>query len=329
MKYLLLLLFITHVMAGADEGEWETERINFYFENDVFFNTDSDYTDGSRLSVLMYRPDAKGDWFSIPFAERQNGANFISFSLTQKIYTPNDLSQQALIEDDRPYAGWLYFEVGQHESSETDLDSLMIQAGIIGPASGMDELQYHLHKILGSEEPKGWENQLNNEVGMQLNYQHKWRFVPEPVWGVESSVVSYLGGEFGNVAIKANTGVLFRMGWNVPEDFGSGVIDGSSENGIPVQRGVVCTDAKPWSFNFSFSAGGSVVARDIFLDGNTFSESHSVDKKYLTGFGSLGFSGRYKNFSLDYIGTINSKSFESEKSRHSVGSVIFSYIYSP
>jgi hypothetical protein len=326
MKYLFLLLLIINV-AGAEEGEWEPERINFYFENDVFFGTDSDYTDGSRLSILMYRPDADEKWLGIPFLEGSDRTDFISFSLTQKIYTPDDLTQKELIEDDRPYAGWLYLEMGLHQSSETDLDSMMIQVGAVGPASHMEQLQKYIHDKLGSEEPKGWSNQLNNEVGIQLNYQHKWRYLPEPLWGIESSVVPYLGGELGNVAVKANAGVLLRVGWNVPEDFGSSAINGASENGIPVRRRCLFTASEPWSLSFSLSAGGSLVARDIFLDGNTFSESHSVEKNLLKGYGSFGFSGRYKNFNIDYIGTYNSKEFKSEEKAHSVGSLIFSYIY--
>ncbi|WP_345975565.1 lipid A deacylase LpxR family protein [Sulfurimonas sp. HSL3-7] len=327
MKYLFLFFFIINI-AAAEEGEWEAERINFYFENDVFFGTDSDYTDGSRLSILMYRPDADEEWLKIPFLEGSDRVDFISFSLTQKIFTPDDLLQKELIEDDRPYAGWLYFEMGLHQSSETDLDSLMIQAGVVGPASGMEELQHFIHKLIGSEIPQGWDNQLKNEAGIQLNYQHKWRYVPEPLWGIESSVVPYLGGELGNVAIKANAGVLLRFGWNVPEDFGSSAINGASENGIPVRRRCLFTPFEPWSFSLSFSAGGSVVARDIFLDGNSFRESHSVEKNFLKGFGSFGFSGRYKNYNIDYIGTYNSKEFKTEDSSHSVGSIIFSYIYS-
>ena len=275
----------------------------------------------------MYRPDAKEEWLAIPFIDRSDKVDFISFSMTQKIFTPDDLEQKALIEDDRPYAGWLYFEMGLHQSSETDLDSLMIQAGIVGPASGMQHLQNFIHKLIGSEIPQGWDNQLNNEVGFQLNYQHKWRFLPEPFWGIESSVVPYIGGELGNISVKANAGVLLRMGWNVPTDFGSSAINGASENGIPVRRRCLFTASEPWSLSFSLSAGGSLVARDIFLDGNTFSESHSVEKNLLKGYGSFGFSGRYRNFNIDYIGTYNSKEFKSEEKAHSVGSLIFSYIY--
>mgnify|MGYP002266673314 CR=1 FL=1 len=334
MKYLYIFIFIVQLLAAQDANleqkeEWKFERINFYFENDLFSNSDNEYTDGSRLSVLMYRPDAQNEWLNIPFTDSFERARFISFSLTQQIFTPDDLTRSDLILDDRPYAGWLYFETGLHQSSETNLDSLAVQIGIVGPASGMEELQKYMHDILGSGPPQGWDNQLNNEVGVQLNYQHKWRYVPQPLLGMESSVVPFVGGELGNIAVKANAGVLLRMGWNVPEDFGSSSIDEGGENGIPVRRKCLYMVSKPWSFNFYLSGGGTFVARDIFLDGNTFSESHSVDKNYLKGYGSFGFSGRYKNFNLDYIQTYHSRQFKNKKDVHSIGSVILSYIFSP
>ncbi|MEN8147923.1 MAG: lipid A deacylase LpxR family protein [Campylobacterota bacterium] len=325
----LLILFLVVYLLGADEGDWEFERINFYFENDVFSNTDSDYSDGSRLSVLMYRTEGEDEWLNIPFTDGFERVHFISFSLTQQIFTPDDLTRSDLIVDDRPYAGWLYFETGLHQSSETDLDSLSMQIGVIGPASRMKELQSFIHEIIGSEPPQGWDNQLNNELGLQLNYQHKWRYVPQPVLGMESSIVPFVGGELGNIAVKANTGILLRMGWNVPEDFGSSSIDEAGENGIPVRRKCLFTVSKPWSLNFSLASGGTFVARDIFLDGNTFSESHSVEKNYFKGYGSFGLSGRYKNFSLDYIQTYHSTQFNSKKGIHSIGSVVLSYIFSP
>ncbi len=323
MKYLVITLLLA-TLLGAEALDWEMERVNYYFENDLFFNSDSAYTDGSRLSLLLYRPDPG---VQIPLTDGSQKANFISFSLTQQIFTPDDLTRSDLIEDDRPYAGWLYFETGLYQSSETDLDALMIQLGIVGPASGMEELQRFVHRVFNSELPNGWENQLNNEIGLQLNYQHKWRFVPAPLWGVESSIVPYLGGELGNIAIKANGGLLYRVGWNVPEDFGSSAINGGSENGIPVRRRCLYTAMRPWSFHILLSGGGSLVARDIFLDGNTFSTSHSVEKNHVKGYGSMGFSGRYKNFNLDVINTYYTREFKEEKDGHTVGSIIFSYIY--
>ena len=328
MRMLLMVLTFCQFLS-AENGEWEFERINYYFENDIFSSTDSEYSDGSRFSVLMYRPEGDDEWLRIPFTEELDRNHFISFSLTQQIFTPDDLNETALIEDDRPYAGWLYVEIGLHQSSERHLDSLSLQVGVVGPASGMEQLQRYIHEQTDSEIAQGWDNQLNNELGIQLAYQHKWRYVPETFFGIESSIVPYLSGEFGNIAIKAHTGAMLRMGWNVPEDFGSSTIDEAGENGIPVRRKCLYTRQKRWSFNLYFAGGGSAVARDIFLDGNTFSESHSVEKNHLEAYGSFGLSGRYKNLSVDYIKTYHSEQFDNGNTAHSIGSIIVSYIFSP
>ena len=327
MKYLICILIFVSLL-DAESTEWKFERLNYYFENDIFSNTDSEYTDGSRLSVLMYRSEGADEWLHIPFTISYERAHFISFSLTQAIYTPKDLSQRELIVEDRPYAGWLYFEMGLHQSSEHHLNSLSLQVGVVGPASGMERLQGFVHKMTDSNIAQGWDNQLNNEIGLQLNYQHKWRYVSEPLWGVESSLVPYLGGEFGNVAIKANVGTSLRLGWNIPEDFGSSTIDEGGENGIPVRTRCLVETPKPWSFNFYLAAGGTAVARDLFLDGNTFSESHSVNKQWLKAYGALGLSGRYKNVNVDYIQTYHTKQYEEGTSTHSIGSIIISYLFS-
>lgn len=326
MKHIVALLLIVQLLIAQDRA-WEFERINFYFENDLFSQTDNDYTSGMRLSLLLYRPEAEGSLLRIPFIESDDKVHFISFSMTQQIFTPHDLNETDLIEDDRPYAGWHYFEMGLHQSSETDLDSLTMQIGLVGPASGMERIQRLIHDITGSEQPQGWDNQLNNELGLQLNYQHKWRYVPDPVWGIESSLIPSTGFELGNIAIKAHAGLLFRMGWNVPEDFGASSIDEGGENGIPVRRKCIFTLEEPWSFNFYLSAGGDIVARDLFLDGNTFTDSHSVDKKIFTAYGSWGISGRYKSLSLDYISTYHSEQFKDQGQVHSIGTVILSYIF--
>lgn len=333
LKYLIIFI-LTVQMLGAqellveDKSDWEFERINFYFENDVFSQTDNGYTDGGRLAVLMYRPDTQNEWLKIPFTENAYRANFISFSLTQQMFTPDDLNETELIEDDRPYAGWLYLEFGLHQSSAKHLDSLTMRVGVVGPASGMEQLQRFVHENTGADVAQGWDNQLSNEIGIQLNYQHKWRYATEPLWGIDSSFIPYVGGEFGNIAIKANAGALLRVGWNVPEDFGSNSIDEGGENGIPIRTKCLCPASTPFSLTLNLAGGGTLVAHDIFLDGNTFTDSHSVEKKYLKGYGSFGFSARYKNYSFDYIKTYHSKQFDNNKPIHSIGSVVFSYLFS-
>lgn len=327
MKYLICFLLIANILRADDDG-WEFERLSFYFENDADIRTDRGYTDGSRLGVLLYRPDTNDSWLKIPYTDLPR-EHFISFSVTQQIFTPSDLNVSGLIEDDRPYAGWLYFQTALYQSSEKHLDTLAFQIGIVGDASQMESVQKYIHSSIGSPPPQGWENQLENELGLQLNYQHKWRFVPQKIWGMESTVIPYAGGEFGNVAIKGNVGAEMRIGWNIPADFGAACINAGGMNGVPVKAQQNVSLHSPWSFYVNLSTGGSVVLRDIFLDGNTFEESHSVDKNYLVGYWGYGLSLRYRDFSLDYLRTHHSLEYKTQKDYDSFGTLLLSWYFSP
>lgn len=323
MKYLICFLLIVNILRADDEG-WEFERLSFYFENDADIRTDRGYTDGSRLGVLLHRPDTNDSWLKIPYTDLPR-EHFISFSVTQQIFTPSDLNESGLIEDDRPYAGWLYFETALYQSSEEHLDTLVLQVGIVGDASQMESVQKYIHNNIGSPPPEGWANQLENELGVQLNYQHKWRFVPQKVWGMESTIIPYAGGEFGNVAIRGNVGAAMRIGWNIPADFGTGSMDDAPMNAIPVKSKECCPSRHSWSFYVNLSTGGSVVLRNIFLDGNTFEESHSVDKNYLVGFWGYGLSARYRNFSIDYLRTHHTLEYKTQKDYDSFGTLLLSW----
>jgi hypothetical protein len=243
------------------------------------------------------------------------------------MFTPKNIYATQLIKDDRPYAGWLNFEVGYHLSSVKALHSFIFQIGVVGKASGAEYVQKEIHRLLGNGQPQGWDNQLNNEIGINFTYQHKWRYVPEKIMSIESNVIPFVEASLGNVKTNAAAGVLLRLGWNPVADFGSSSIDMGGENGIPVPSNCLCPRYKPWSFTFNFSAATQAVARNIFLDGNSFSKSHWVKKENFLMYGSYGFSARYEHLALDYIVTMTTKHFKAEDSGHDFGTILFSYLY--
>lgn len=67
------------------------------------------------------------------------------------------------------------------------------------------------------------------------------------------------------------------------------------------------------------------VVRDIFLDGNTFRESHSVDKKRFAGDAVLGGVARYKRVALHLSYVTRSREFATQIGRQRFGSAIVSY----
>ena len=310
MKLLLFIPFIFVTLLQSDEDSWNLEAIHFTMENDANVDTDLNYTHGDQISLLFSRKDIKDSWLYIPFTETRNKEHFISFAFANQMFTPYEKYSVENIEDDRPYAGWTYFEIALHQATKNSLDSLTTQVGIVGPSAKMEELQNFYHDLIGVRHSTGWDNQLKDELGIQINYMHKWRYSYDKFFGMDSVLVPYTGANLGNVSIKASGGLLYRIGWSIPDDFGTDSIDEGSFTSVPMYSGAVNSMPNTWSFYFNLIAGSNLVIRDIFLDGNTFKESHSIEKEYLNAYIGGGVSMRYKNFTLHYNHQYYTKQYE-------------------
>ena len=77
----------------------------------------------------------------------------VSVSLGQNIVTPQDLTRFDLIEDDRPYARWLYGGLGFRRRDPDIMDTLKLQFGFIGEPSLGEPTQTLVHKLRGIEKP--------------------------------------------------------------------------------------------------------------------------------------------------------------------------------
>ena len=66
---------------------------------------------------------------------------------------------------------------------------------------------------------------------------------------------------------------------------------------------------------------GRAVAHNIFLDGNTFGDSPSADRKVLVGDVSVGASVNYRNTKLTYALVYRTKEFEAQKEAQLFGSI--------
>ncbi len=292
-------------------------------ENDADFRTDKAYSYGASISALFLRKDLNSSFMHIPFTDYKQQDNYISFSYAHQIYTPELIEEIELITDDRPYAGYAYFQVGLHQSYDKTLKSLIIQLGLIGPSSGMEDVQDFVHEIIGSPIPVGWDNQLEDELIFQINYDIKHYIKTDDFLDLHSVVIPEYGFELGNASTKLYAGALVRWGWNIAKDYGVAPINANSYSHIPLN-----TEVKPlsgWNFCFNFSAKANLIAKNIFLDGNTFTDSHSVEKNYFTLDAGYGFSLSYNQFSLDYLRKHTSKEFKTQEGINSYGSLIFSY----
>ena len=325
--FVFVSLFAKELETPELDNSWVLERTNFQYENDLVFNSDSEYTSGIKLENIYSIKNVTSSWLKMPFFYDENNHHFTSIRVSQQIFTPEDVTSREVVVDERPYAGWLYMDFGLYESTEDELYSLNLQVGIVGPGSLAEESQKEVHRFRNDAIPQGWDNQLKNELGINLILQHKWRLVPEPLYGVQSNFMPFVEASLGNVKTYARVGALMRLGVNPGDDFGSSSIDVGGESGIPTAPGSLLTKGKDWSFSVNLGLALTAVAHDIFLDGNTFESSHSVEKEPFVVYASYGLSARYKHIAIDYILTDTTKEFKLQPKSHEYGSILISYIF--
>ena len=327
-------LSTTAAYADASPSVENRSTFIFYLENDTFAGTDRHYTNAVKLSWISkdlekYSDErglpgwARGIVEITPGLDREGFLHNLAFSLGQNIYTPRDIAEEELIEDDRPYAGWTYLAGALHGKDFNLLTTLELSLGVVGPSSLAEESQKIFHEWLNDEEPQGWDNQLKDEPGLMLTWQRFWRVARNQVGGdFAYDVIPHAGITLGNVLTYANLGGEIRFGYNLAADFGTSLIRPGGGTSAPVGMGDprIGSDA---DFGVTVFAGvdGRAVARNIFLDGNTWRDSHSVDKKYFVADLSSGISVVYKRLKLTYTHVYRTKEFDGQEEGQFFGSV--------
>jgi hypothetical protein len=115
------------------------------------------------------------------------------------------------------------------------------------------------------------------------------------------------------------------LGYNLPSDFGVSLINATSATNAPIDD----TDPRVsrrggWSVFLFGGANGKAVARDIFLDGNTFRDSPSVKKRPFVGEISYGIGILKGRWQLTYTQVVRSIEFEGQDGKSYFGSVAIS-----
>lgn len=305
-----------------------------YFENDFFGGTDRHYTNGVKFSwltrdLVSWAPDGwrKNLVDALPFVNRPDAQKDLGFAFGQNMYTPQDRDRVVPDPTDRPYAGWSYLELSFLSKTETLLDTLSFQAGMVGPHSYAGDVQRAVHRWTGNARPNGWEYQLKDEPGVNIVYERKWRLYARALSGtLGADFIPHAGASLGNIQTYANAGGTLRLGFNLPSDFGVQLIRPGGAGSTPIDDlDPRVSPHKSWSFFIFGAADGRAVARDIFLDGNTWRDSPHVNKEPLVADLSWGaglIAGRWQ---LTFTQVQRTREFKTEReSSDKFGSVTLS-----
>jgi len=303
--------------------EW---AVSARFDNDSFGGTDRYYTDGVALSLTQTGPN----WLD-PLADQLpwgQGRRTVGYDVSQLMFTPENLNLRNPDPKDRPYAGILALGLSLHVEQGNSYNGLKFVTGVVGPLSLADRTQKDVHHLIGSTIPQGWDQQLKNEPIMDLyyEYRHKFQLAGERVrWSVEG--LPFAGAWLGNMLTQAAVGGVVRAGYNMPNDFGPTLVRGMGEM-PPPRRSEKPKSNADWGFSVYGGGVANLVLRDITLDGNTFENSRSVDKKWFVPAEGVGMCVGNRRFQTSFTYVFWGKEFDGQPYKATqYGAITASYLF--
>ena len=325
MKRSLLFLFALACMPaeafGADDGKG-TFRVTW--ENDIFGGTDKGYTNGFRADYVTPKNQLTrvGEFARRNLTWLSDDAEWYeTFSLGQNIYTPEDLTRRIPDPDDRPYAGFLYASFGMVADNGKRLDTIALDFGVVGRMALADDVQRAVHDLIQADDPRGWSSQLRNEPGVRLLFERKFRYLADlkfSLGDLQMGFAPHYGFALGNVDTSAAAGFMMRIGDRLDDNYGP-----------PRVRPAV---AGPGFYQYKDGLGwylfggleGRAVGRNIFIEGNTFRNSASVEPHRLVGDANVGFALQYGNAEFSYTHVFRSPEFRGQRGIVQFGSLSLS-----
>jgi hypothetical protein len=335
-------------------------------ENDLFAGTDQNYTNGVGVTVISEDIAGRPRIDCLPMSVRLHArliqlldpgfwvdtdaaaaVRNVTIKLGQSMYTPADHARADLIADDRPYAGLLY--VGQAwnrrvrtQADQEILDTREVTLGVIGPWSLAEQSQNLVHDAIGSHRFLGWDHQLRNEPAFRLALDRKVRSYSGAGAirsGLSADTIRSLGLRLGNIETSAALGIEGRIGWNLPNDFGSYPIRPGAENRPPSSAGLrggsrdasaAATRPRAGAHLFGI-VEAKAVAWDFSLDGNLFRASHSVRRRPWVVQAAFGLSGQGilagRGYRLAVMHVWRTREFDGQARTQAHGSIAVSVEY--
>jgi hypothetical protein len=324
-------------------------------ENDMFTGTDQNYTSGVGFTLISH--DIPGKlraeclpsplWLNARLIQFLNPGFLIDPASTQNVvakfgqsmYTPEDYSRTDLITNDRPYAGLIYVGLAwnrrrmNEQTAVEVLDTREFTLGVIGPWSLAEQSQNFVHDMIGSNRFMGWEHQLKNEPAFQIALDRKYKTFRGPMAilpGLSSEVIRSVGLRLGNIETSATMGIEGRIGWNLPNDFGSYPIRPGAENRPPsgVSPPSRSNTENPYGVHFFGMLEAKAVGWDFSLDGNLFTHSHSVTRRPWVAQAVVGISMHGivagHGYRLAMMRVHRTKEFSEQNERQTYGSIALS-----
>ncbi|TVQ52755.1 MAG: lipid A deacylase LpxR family protein [Rhodobacteraceae bacterium] len=308
-----LLMLAAGAAAAGDAAAPSRARglLTLQIENDVFAGIDEQYTNGTYLSYALPRNELPGwaRWTRRQLLGVVEADDWqVVYGVGQSMFTPSDITIPDPPQDERPYAGFLFGSAYLSADTGRRLDTVGVDVGVTGPPSLAETTQKFIHNDLGiGDTPRGWGTQLETEVAFRVVYEQKRKYGTQlgpGFWGLEVDAIPHVAVALGTVDTSLSGALTVRAGRGLDIDYGMPRVRRSV---APMARENT-TGRTRW--NVFAGAGGRLVGRDLFLDGNTFRDSRSVDKEPFVADANLGATVDFGPVIVSYMHVFRSPDFE-------------------
>lgn len=322
--------------AGAEENDPTTKGVfSLVVENNsLSTGADRNYTSGIKLAYVSPREELP-DWFDESAATLTrslsgNDPSFWGIGFGQSIFTPQDIEANPAPADQHPYAGWLYVQLMVAAEQDVPegvrpgfLDTYELEFGMAGPSAQGEEAQRNIHQFLGAPDPKGWDSQLEDEFAFAASFDRRWRLrnartFLNALGGIEADLTPSAGATLGTLRTEARAGLTFRIGQRIDNDYGPPRVR-------PSLAGVEHFEGGPLAWSIFAGVQARAVARDLFLDGNTFQDSAAVDRNILVGDLQVGAAISAGDWRLAYTYVTRTEEFKTQDGVQDFGALALSF----
>lgn len=247
-------------------------------ENDILSlkeNHDRYYTNGGRLVYVgPHAGSPESVWTWRPH-----------YGIGHEIYTAGARRAVNPPADDHPYSAWAYGIIGCSWDDGESLDVLTARIGVVGPSARGEDIQNGYHTFLGVSKLNGWDTQLHDEPGVNLEWRRSWRIrLAGGSRGFGADVVPSLFAQFGTVRDSMAAGAQLRFGKNLPDDYGVTDLRTGGVEATPRRAGAY--GFAPNSLYGFVEARGELWLWNMALDGNLYHDSREVNSR--TGVAQFG-----------------------------------------
>jgi lipid A 3-O-deacylase len=301
------LSFSSHSLFSQQNYNFKNSQGQYFrlkVENDMLIlrgKTDRYFSSGLKLNYGSDKKIGASNLLGKIFPKVKGGEDNYGYSLASNMFTPSN-NAEVIVQGDRPYCGWAYlgFTNISNDNKKGIRFSTEYSVGAIGPITQQELMQKKVHEFIQRPEPKGWKNQIANDIAINLNFVGE-KYIIKPIDNVE--LIGIVETNVGTVTNYMGFGGMLRVGWF--ENYFNRIMPISSK--------------KNWQAFIFARPVARIIADNSLLQGGILNYSKSPyvisrdDVNHLYMETEFGYSLSYRSINLTYSQNFRTAEFKDAK----------------